>query len=141
MTRDELLEKITKVEALFLRTDSLGEMTAAHAALERLNTQLDKLAGEPQEYKFSMPDPWKRQLFLALVRRHQLAPYRLPRQRQTTVMVKVEKAFLDTILWPQYLELSKLLHSYLSEVTEDIITQGIHNDLSEATEQPQLPMG
>jgi hypothetical protein len=39
------------------------------------------------------------------------------------------------------LELSKLLHSYLSEVTEDIITQGIHNDLSEATEQPQLPMG
>jgi hypothetical protein len=141
MTRNELLEKIAKVEALFLRTDSLGEMTAAHAALDRLNTQLDKLPGEPQEFQFRMPDPWKRQLFLALVRRHQLAPYRRPRQRQTTVMVRVEKTFLDTILWPQYLELSKLLHSYLSDITEDIITQGIHNDFSEATEQPQLPMG
>ncbi len=140
MTRNELLDKIAKVEALFLRTDSLGEMTAAHAALERLNIQLDTLPGEPQEFQFSLPDPWKRQLFLALVRRHQLKPYRLPRQRHTTVMVRLEKTFLDTILWPQYLELSQLLHTYLSEVTHDIITQGVHQDLSEATEQRQLPM-
>jgi hypothetical protein len=27
------------------------------------------------EFKFSLPDPWKRQLFLALVRRHGLQPY------------------------------------------------------------------
>jgi len=140
MTHNELLEKIAKVEALYLRTDSPGEMNAAHAALQRLTTQLDKLPAEPQEFQFSMPDPWKRQLFLALVRRHQLNPYRLPRQRHTTVMVRLEKSFLDTILWPQYLELSQLLHTYLGEVTQDIITKGIHNDLSEATEQRQLPM-
>jgi len=140
MTRDELLDKIKKVEALYLGTDSKGEMNAALGALDRLNTQLDRLPGEAEEYQFSMPDPWKRQLFLAVVRRHGLKPYRLPRQRRTTVMVRVEKVFLDTIVWPQYLELSELLHTYLSETTQDIISQSIHDDVTDATEQKQLPM-
>jgi hypothetical protein len=140
MTRDELLDKIKKVEALYLGTDSKGEMNAALGALDRLNAQLDQHPVEPEEYQFSMPDPWKRQLFLAVVRRHGLKPYRLPRQRRTTVMVRVEKVFLDTIVWPQYLELSELLHTYLSETTQDIISQSIHNDLTDATEQKQLPL-
>jgi hypothetical protein len=141
MDRDELIEKIKKVEALFLGTDSTGEMNAARGALDRLNAQLDRLPVEPKEYQFSLQDPWKRQLFLALIRRHGLKPYRLPRQRRHTVMVRVEETFLDTILWPQYLELSKLLHAYLDEATRDIITRGVHGDLSEATEQKELPMG
>ena len=140
MTRDELINKIQKVEALFLDTDSKGEMNAARSALERLNAQLDRLPEEAGEYKFSLPDPWKRQLFLALVRRHGLNPYRRPRQRHTTVMVRVGKTFLDTILWPQFLELSKLLHTYLDEATRDIISQAIHDNLADATEQKQLPM-
>jgi hypothetical protein len=69
-----------------------------------------------------------------VARRHGLKPYRHPRQRCTTVMVRVEKVFLDTIVWPQYLELSELLHTYLSETTQDIISQSIHNDLTDATE-------
>ena len=140
MTRDELIEKIKKVEALFLGTDSKGEMNAALGALDRLTAQLDQLPGEPVEYKFSLPDPWKRQLFLALVRRHGLKPYRRPRQRHTTVMVRAEKAFVDTILWPQFLELSKLLHTYLDEATRDIISQSVHENLADAVEQKQLPL-
>ena len=140
MTRDELIDKIKKVEALFLGTDSKGEMNAALGALDRLNAQLDQLPGEPVEYRFTMPDPWKRQLFLALVRRHGLNPYRLPRQRRTTVMVRADKTFIDTILWPQFLELSKLLHTYLDEATSDIIARSVHDNLSDATEQKELPL-
>lgn len=39
MTRDEIIDKIRKVEALFLGTDSPGEMQAALGALDRLKSQ------------------------------------------------------------------------------------------------------
>lgn len=141
MTRDELIEKIRKVEALFGGTEIPGEKQAARSALERLQAQL-KAAPEPAvEYKFKIDDPWKRQLFVALCRRNNLYPYRLPRQRAATVMVRVSRSMVDQILWPQFLELSQLLHTYLDEATRDIITRGVHGDLSEAPEQPNLPAG
>lgn len=75
MTRDELIEKISKVEALFKSTQSHGEMQAARGALERLQAQLAAVPEPVVEFKFALTDPWKRQLFLALVRRHNLQPY------------------------------------------------------------------
>lgn len=138
MTREEIIAKLQKVEALFRGTTIEGERSAAQSALDRLKAQLAQEAAVAEEYQFSLPDPWKRKLFLALVRRHGLKPYRLPRQRSATVMVRVAKRHLDTILWPEYLELSELLSKYLQEATDDIISRGVHGDLSEAPEQPTL---
>jgi hypothetical protein len=139
MTRDELIEKIRKVEALFTGTNSPGEKQAALSALERLQAQLTAAPEPPVEYRFKIDDPWKRQLFVALCRRNNLYPYRLPRQRAASIMVRVTRPMVDQVLWPQYLELSKLLHTYLDEATRDIISRGVHGDLSEAPEQPNLP--
>jgi hypothetical protein len=139
MTREELIEKIQKVEALFNGTDSQGEKQAARSALERLHAQLGPDPEKSIEYKFSLADPWKRQLFLALCRRNNLTPYRQYRQRYTTVMLRATRTMVDEILWPQFLELSKLLHDYLDEATRDIISRGVHRDLSEAPEQAHLP--
>jgi len=141
MTRDEIIDKIRKVEALFLRTDSPGEMQAARGALDRLQAQLASAPEKTGEFQFSMHDPWKRQLFLALARRHGLTPYRQYRQRRTTVMLRTTRTLIEKTLWPQYLELSRLLHDYLDEATRDIITRGVHGDLSDAVEQPNLPPG
>lgn len=138
MTRDELIEKIHKVEALYKSTQSLGEMQAARGALERLQAQLAAAPEPAVEFKFSLTDPWKRQLFLALVRRHDLQPYRRPRQRHTTVMVRLQRKLLDEILWPEFLQLSQLLHDYLNEATRDVISRAVHRDLSEAAEIPGL---
>lgn len=139
MTRDEIIAKIRKVEALFAGSGFAGEMDAAASALERLKAQLAAVPEADSEFQFSLPDPWKRQLFLALARRHGLLPFRKYRQRQTTVMLRTTRSFIDRVLWPQYIELSKLLHDYLDEATRDIITRGVHGDLSEAVEQPNLP--
>jgi hypothetical protein len=139
MNREELIEKIRKVEALFGGTEIPGEKQAARSALDRLQAQLAAAPEPAVEYKFKIDDPWKRQLFVALCRRNNLYPYRLPRQRSATVMVRVSRPMVDQILWPQFLELSKLLHNYLDEATRDIITRGVHGDLSEAPEQPHLP--
>jgi hypothetical protein len=139
MTRVEIIDKIRKVQALYAGTDSAGEMKAAQAALERLKAQLDEIPASATAFQFSLPDPWKRQLFLALVRRHGLKPYRLPRQRRGTVMVRMPKPLLDRVLWPEFLELSQMLHAYLDEATRDIISRAVHGDLSEAPEQASLP--
>jgi hypothetical protein len=141
MTRDELLARIRKVEALYHDSDFAGERQAALGALGRLQAQLEAAPAPLVEYQFSLPDPWKRQLFCALARPHGLRPYRRKRQRRATVMLRIAKTQLDRVLWPQYLEVSKLLHDYLNDITRDVITRAIHGDLSEAEEeQPGLPL-
>ena len=139
MTRDEIIAKLRKVEALFHGTSLPGERDAAQAALDRLQAQLNQHPEPAEEYQFSLPDPWKRKLFLALARRHGLKPYRLPRQRASTVMLRISKSYMDRTLWPEFLELSEILSKYLQEATDDIISRGVHGDLSEAPEQPNLP--
>lgn len=139
MTREELIEKISKVEALFSGTDSHGEKQAAGSALERLKAQLAAAPEPSTEFKITIDDPWQRQLFVALCRRNRIHPYRLPRQRRGTVMVRTTRSMLDQILWPQFQELSKLLHTYLDEASQDIIARGVHGDLSDAEEQRVIP--
>jgi hypothetical protein len=46
---------------------------------------------------------------------------------------------MNQVLRPEFVELSKLLHQYLDEATRDIITRGVHGDLSEASESRSLP--
>lgn len=139
MTREELIEKIRKVESLFSGTDSAGEKQAAGVALDRLKAQLGADPEPEEEFKISMPDPWKRKLFMALCRRSGIQPYRYYRQRYSTVVLRATPSMVERILWPQFEELSKLLHAYLDEATRDIITRGVHGDLSEAEERPALP--
>jgi len=84
-----LLEKLQKIEALHAGATTEGERTATAFAAERIR---ERLAGwrklEPDiEMQYSMPDPWKRMLFVALCRRYGLEPYRHARQRESTVCV------------------------------------------------------
>jgi hypothetical protein len=138
-----LREKLQKIEALFAGAATTGERVAAEAALERVRARLAELERRdtPIEMQFSLLDQWSRRLFLALCRRYGLKPYRLYRQRLTTVMLRVPKGFVDQVLWPEFQELNKALTQYLNEVTTRIIREEVHRDTSEATEvmQPLLP--
>lgn len=133
----ELIRKLKLIEALHAGAATSGEKDAATEALRRINDRLtqerQQAASQSVEYSFSMTDPWKRRLFRALLRRYSIEPYRYARQRYTTVMARVPKHFVDNTLWPEYLEMSKLLEKFLEEATERIIAQAIHSDASEAT--------
>lgn len=138
----QLREKLRKIEALFAGAGTVGEKNAAEAALERVRARLAELqrSDEPIEMQFSLPDQWARRLFLALCRRYGLKPYRLYRQRMTTVMLQVPKRFVDQVLWPEFQELSAALMHYLNEVTTRVIREEVHRDTSEASElQQALP--
>jgi len=131
-----LREKLRKIEALFAGAGTEGERLAAGAALERLRQKLASLRRtEPAvEMQFSLGDQWSRRLFLALCRRYGLEPYRLYRQRLTTVMLRVPKGFVDQVLWPEFQELDAALGQYLLAVTLRVIREEVHGDASEATE-------
>lgn len=135
----QLREKLRKIEALFAGAGTLGERIAAEAALERVRARLTELERRdaPIEMQFSLPDQWSRRLFLALCRRYGLKPYRLYRQRLTTVMLRVPRGFVDQVLWPEFQELNKALTQYLNEVTTRVIRDEVHRDTSEAAELTQ----
>lgn len=65
-----------------------------------------------------------------------MKPYRLYRQRLTTVMLRAPKRFLDQVLWPEFQELNAALMQYLNDVTTRVIRDGVHRDTSEAAETP-----
>jgi hypothetical protein len=70
--------------------------------------------------------------------------YRYSRQRYTTVMARVSKRFVDDTLWPEFQEIVKTLEAYLSEITDRVVPQVIHQDSSEAEvvkEQLLIPSG
>ena len=138
----QLREKLRKIEALFAGAGTPGERIAADAARERVQARLAELerSDQPIEMRFSLPDQWARQLFLALCRRYGLKPYRLYRQRFTSVMLRVPKGFVDQVLWPEFRELNAALMQYLNEVTTRVIRDAVHRDTSEAAEiTPALP--
>lgn len=144
MDEAALIEKLRLVEALFAGAATEGERSAAGHARQRI---LDRLAecekvDPPIEYTFSMADSWSKKLFLALLRRYELRPYRYKRQRHTTVNVRVSERFLDDTLWPEFQQLSKTLRAYLSDVTDRVVAQVLQQNASDADvveEPPQLP--
>jgi hypothetical protein len=128
MLEAELLEKLKKIERLHAGATTPGEMDAAADAILRIKKRLAEVerVEPPIEYKFKFADGWNKQLFVALLRRYAITPYRYSRQRRTTVMARLPRSFVNETLWPEYLELSKILSTYLTDVTNRVIAQAIH---------------
>src|SRR5690606_37372120 len=114
-------------DALFAGATTRGERMAAGNARERIRQRLDALgsAERAEEYQFAMPDDWSRALFVALLRRYGLKPYRYRRQRYTTVMVQITRSFVDDVLWPEFQELNQTLRAHLGEVTTRVVREAI----------------
>lgn len=133
MREQDLLDKLSKIERLYAGAATAGEKEAAADAMARIKRRLGETAKveRPIEYKFTLTDGWSKKLFTALLRRYALKPYRYARQRRNTVMVRVPRSFVDETLWPEFLELSGVLQTYLDEVTQRVISRAIHEDEEE----------
>ena len=135
----QLREKLHKIEALFAGAATAGEKAAADAAAERIRARLRTAAGgeKIEETRFSVADIWSRQLFLALCRRYGISPYRYRRMHRQTVIVKAPRSFVETVLWPEFQELSAALSAYLAEITEKLIREEVHGETAEAEERDE----
>lgn len=134
---EQLVLKLQRIEALFSRAGSDGERVAAQLARERIKARLQELAArQPEiEYRFSMSDQWSRHLFVALMRRYGIVPYRYRGQRRTTVMARLTKPFVDETLWPEFLELQQTLTEYFDRFTDRVIEQALDIKAGEAEER------
>src|SRR5437764_10276261 len=140
---DRLIEKLRRIEALFAGATTPGERVAAGVAMERILARL-KEAGRrdpPVEYRFSLDSEWSRRLFVALLRRYGIRPYRYSRQRYTTVMARVPRSFVAETLWPEFEALNEALREHLAAITSSIISQAVSSDVSEAEVVPELAAG
>jgi hypothetical protein len=135
-TEAELRDKLRKIEALFAGAKTDGERLAAGAAAERIRARLAEAGAReaPIEMRFALHDPWSRKLFVALARRYGLKPYRLPRMKRQSVVVRAPRSFIDTVFWPEFQQLNHALSNYLLDVTDRLIREEVHADTAEATE-------
>jgi hypothetical protein len=131
-----LVEKLRKLEALHAGTKVDGEREAARRAAERIRERLAALRTEESdiELHYRLPDPWTRKLFCALCRRYGLTPFRERGRRASTIQVRAPQAFHDRTLWPEFVALSGELEKHLDELTDRVIREAIHEDVTEAPE-------
>ena len=137
MTPEQSLrDKLRKIEALFAGAATEGEKVAAGAAAERIREKLGRTAGEEEsiEIKFSIPDVWSRQLFIALSRRYGLRPIRYRRMHRQSIVIQAPESFINQVLWPEFQELNAALTDYLSEITERVIREEVHGETGDADE-------
>lgn len=133
-SRERLLEKLRRIEALFARPGTEGERAAAEQArrriLERLGPDAPKdpprTATRPQpeptvEFRFTLRDPWSKRLLVALLDRHGIAPFQRRGQRRTTVRARLSRRFVDEVLWPEFVALDRELRRELDRATDRIL--------------------
>jgi len=143
MSEERLREKLRKIEALYAGATTAGEKSAAGAAADRIRRQFETASKKEgaEEFKFSIPDPWSRQLFIALCRRYGIKPFRYTRMHRQTVMFRAPASFVQLTLWPEFEELSGALTAHLDEITRKIIKEEVHEatqDAEEVSEPRQL---
>jgi hypothetical protein len=138
-TENELREKLRKIEALFAGAKTDGEREAAGAAAGRIRARLGEISARegPVEMRFAIHDPWSRKLFLALCRRYGIEPYRYPRMKRQSVVVRAPASFVSGVLWPEFNALNEALSTYLMQVTERVIGDAVHADTGEAMERAE----
>jgi len=140
----DIRDKLAKLEALFARGATAGERAAAGAARDRLKARQGGDADgehEPEvEVQYSLPDVWSVRVFVALCRKHGIRPYRYPRQRRTTVVVRVRRARFERTVATEFRTLHRELTAYVDEMVDHLIADAMRSDGDDATlEQRRLP--
>jgi hypothetical protein len=132
--------RLAKLEALFARGATEGERAAAGAAIERLRARLAeaaRTAREPEiEVQYSLPDVWSLKLFLALCRKAGVRPYRYPRQRRTTVVVRVQRSVFERTVMAEFDALHDELTAAFADLVDHLIADVMHGDADEADLNP-----
>ena len=115
-------DKLAKIEELIRQASSEGERQTAQFAKDRLVTRIfTEEQDKPIEYKISLESPWETRLFLAVCGKHKFKTYRYPRQKYTTTCLKISKAAMDDILWPDFLQHAHILRELIEDITKEVI--------------------
>jgi hypothetical protein len=96
--------------------DSNGVASAMRARLAAA-----RVAESDSLQRCAMPDPWSRDLFVAVCRRYGVEPFHERGLRQTTVSIRVPASFLRDVLSPQAEQMARELDGYLNGFIDRVI--------------------
>ncbi len=87
-----------------------------------------------------LPDICSVRIFVALCRKNGIRPYRYPRQRRTTVMVRVRQSSFEQTVGKEFRILHRELTGYFNETVEHLIADAMKSYGDDETlEQRRLP--
>lgn len=139
MTEAELKRKLAAIEAMVLGAMTEGERAAAQHVLQNFKQKTPDESCE--DLGFTVHDVWARKLFMAMLRKAGLEPFRMRGQRRTTIIVHGRKSLVD-LIWKEFLEADKTLTAYLSDITDRVIRESLGEVKDgEAQERPVLASG
>lgn len=138
-----LIDKLQKIQALYVGATTPGEKAAAAQALANVQNKLESYRKEDHEIEWTLrvSNYFEKRLLKAILGKHGLSSYRYHGQRHTTLKVMATESMMNKVIWPQYTEMSKVLRSYFDEVTDDVIKKAMGQDETEdevRQESPQL---
>lgn len=67
-------------------------------------------------------------IFVALCRKHGVKPYRYPRQRRTTVMIRVRPEAFDSTVGAEFRDLHAELVAYFQDTVDHLIADAMRSD-------------
>ena len=102
-----------------------SDPSQAEQAKARILARYDDRTTAPDvgEFRFTVRDTWMQVLFCALLKRYGMSAYRYKGQHKSTIMVRASKRFIDEVLQPLFIEMSRRLDEYLDEVTRNVLAQ------------------
>jgi hypothetical protein len=122
----DLIESLCRIECKYagLLTADLAQSEQARARI-RARCQESRTATDVAEFRFTLPDPWSRLLFHALLKRYGLKGYRYQGQRQSSCMLLASKRLIDELLSPLFDEMCQRLNACFLELTQKTLPAAI----------------
>jgi len=116
MDEAHLAEQLRDIERR-LAGKSAGA-AGARAALARCRER------EPdKEFEVSIPSTVAQRVLVSWCQRVEVEPYRKPRQRMTTICLRVPRSFMHEVLWPQVEAMAVELERATAAAVDRIVTQ------------------
>lgn len=115
MDEDALVEQLHHIERELAGGAAVG-VEACRAELAAWRQR------EPdQEFRLSVPTPTAQRVLLGWCHRYGLTPYRTPRQRNTTVCVRVPRGFMHEVMWPRVEAMAHLIDRATADAARRIV--------------------
>ena len=115
MDEDGLVEQLHHIERELAGRGAVG-VEACRAELAAWRQR------EPdQEFRVSVPTPTAQRVLLGWFRRYGLTPHRTPRQRKTTVCLRVPRGFMHEVMWPRVEAMAHLIDQATADAARRIV--------------------
>jgi hypothetical protein len=115
MDEEALVSVLQQIERELARGGAVG-VEACRAELAEWRER------EPDhEFKLSVPSPAAQRVLLGWCHRYGLTPYRTPRQRKTTICVRVPRGFMHGVMWPRVEAMAIVIERAVADATRRIV--------------------